>query len=140
MRCGLEGRSALGTGGGAGCGLGCARWLVEDGATVTICGRTEARLRDAAEEIGAHWVVADVTQEDQVHAAVEAATANGGGLHIAVANAGGGMTAGPIVMTALGGGKARSALTLTAPFPPTKHAPPATGRPGGGPMGAMSPI
>src|SRR3546814_10762641 len=58
---------------------------------ISICGRTEGRLRDAAEEIGAHWVVADVTQEDQVQAAVEAATANGGGLHIAVANAGGGM-------------------------------------------------
>src|SRR3546814_18066575 len=112
MSGGLEGRSALVTGGGSGIGLGCARRLVEDGATVTICGRTEARLRDAAEEIGAHWVVADVTQEDQVHAAVEAATANGGGIHIAVANAGGGMTAGPIVMTNPEGWNATPALNL----------------------------
>src|SRR3546814_9324383 len=101
MSGGLEGRSALVTGGGSGIGLGCARRLVEDGATVTICGRTEGRLSDADEEIGAHWVVADVTQEDEVQHAVEAATDHGARLHISVANAGGGTTVGQVVLAAL---------------------------------------
>ena len=50
-----------------------ARRLIADGATVTICGRTESRLEQAAEEIGAHWVVCDVTDEDSVANAVRVA-------------------------------------------------------------------
>ena len=48
---GLEGYAALVTGGGTGIGKGCAARLAADGAAVTICGRTESRLVDAAKII-----------------------------------------------------------------------------------------
>ena len=50
---GIEGRSALVTGGGSGIGLGTATLLAADGAHVTICGRTEDKLIAAVEEISA---------------------------------------------------------------------------------------
>jgi NAD(P)-dependent dehydrogenase (short-subunit alcohol dehydrogenase family) len=78
----IEGWSILVTGGGSGIGLGTAERLAADGAHVTICGRTEQKLVDAAERIRAAatggatvtHVVADVTVEDQVVAAVQATT------------------------------------------------------------------
>jgi NAD(P)-dependent dehydrogenase (short-subunit alcohol dehydrogenase family) len=96
---GLEGKAALVTGGGTGIGWACAAALAADGAAVTICGRTESTLRDGVERLQsarASYVVADVTAEDQVAAAVGAATAATGGLDIVVANAGGGGALGPL--------------------------------------------
>ncbi len=95
---GLEGRAVLVTGGGSGIGRACAERLAADGAAVTICGRTEARLAEAAEQIEARagrggrvqYVVADVTVEDDVRAAVSRACEPTGGLDGCVANAGGG--------------------------------------------------
>jgi NAD(P)-dependent dehydrogenase (short-subunit alcohol dehydrogenase family) len=136
----LKGQSALVTGGGSGIGLACARRLVVDGATVTICGRTEARLRDAAREIGAEWVVCDVTDEASVAAAVTAASATGGGLHIVVANAGGGRVAGPLVLNTLEGWNDSLAVNLTGTFLVIKHAAPVMARSGGGSIVAMSSI
>ena len=56
----MDGYGVLVTGGGSGIGLACAQRLARDGAVVTICGRTEARLREAAATIDgdAGWVVA----------------------------------------------------------------------------------
>ncbi|HWD07421.1 MAG TPA: SDR family oxidoreductase [Amycolatopsis sp.] len=92
----LAGYAALVTGGGTGLGKACAARLAADGATVTICGRTEKRLAAAAEEIrkstaggDVHYVVADVTNEDDMRAAVAAAAEPTGGLDACVANAGG---------------------------------------------------
>ena len=48
---GLEGYAALVTGGGTGIGCACALRLAADGAAVTILGRTESRLVDAATRI-----------------------------------------------------------------------------------------
>ena len=93
---GLEGQAFLVTGGGSGIGRACAERLVADGATVTICGRTEAKLVEAAEQIGARYVVADVTVEDDVAAAVARAAEPTGGLDGCVANAGGGGTMAPL--------------------------------------------
>ena len=95
---GLEGYAALVTGGGTGIGKGCAARLAADGAAVTICGRTESRLVDAAKVIGdaaghggsVRYIVADVTDEDSVGAAVELARQPTGGLDAVIANAGGG--------------------------------------------------
>ena len=77
-RGGLEGMAALVTGGGSGIGLGCAVRLAADGAHVTICGRSEERLkkgrggdprgRGAGGPVQS--IAADVTREDQVEAAV----------------------------------------------------------------------
>ena len=95
---GLEGQAVLVTGGGTGIGRACAQRLAADGAAVTICGRTEAKLEDAAKQIEAtaahggsvQWITADVTNEDDVKAAVAKALEPTGSLWGCVANAGGG--------------------------------------------------
>lgn len=77
---GVAGWSVLVTGGGSGIGLATAERLAADGAHVTICGRTEQKLVDATERITkaacdaatASYVVADVTVEEEVAAAVAA--------------------------------------------------------------------
>ncbi len=96
----LEGRSVVVTGGGTGIGAACARLAAAEGARVTICGRTEGRLRETAERIRADggeigFVVADVTVEEDVARLMAAATDFGSGLHGVVANAGGGGGLGP---------------------------------------------
>ena len=96
----VEGKSVIVTGGGTGIGAACARRLAADGASVTICGRTESKLVDVADKIRAEGgtiqhVVTDVTQEDQVAALVAAAVEAYGGIHGFVANAGGGGGMGP---------------------------------------------
>lgn len=93
----LRGKTALVTGGGTGIGFGVARRLVEHGAGVTIVGRREdvlaeaaARLRQTTPQARVKAQVCDVTQEDQVAAAVKAAAGDGGRLDVLVANAGSG--------------------------------------------------
>jgi 7-alpha-hydroxysteroid dehydrogenase len=95
---GLEGLAVLVTGGGTGIGKACAAKLAADGAAVTICGRTEANLEAAAEEIATvvdhggsiQLVAGDVTNEADVQAIVEYASQVTGGLNGCIANAGGG--------------------------------------------------
>ena len=97
----LHGKSILVTGGGTGIGTACAAALAADGAAVTICGRTESKLLDAAGRItpghggSVRTIVADVTDEQQVIAAIEFASDDTGALHGLVANAGGGGGLGP---------------------------------------------
>lgn len=94
----LEGMAVLVTGGGTGIGKACARQLASDGAAVTITGRTEASLSAACEEISTalnhggsiHYVIGDVTVEDDVIAMVSKACEPTGKLNACVANAGGG--------------------------------------------------
>jgi 7-alpha-hydroxysteroid dehydrogenase len=101
---GLEGKAALVSGGGTGIGFACAAALVADGATVTICGRTETTLQDGVDRLtkiadlggDASYIVADVTDEADVSAAVTAAATPTGNLDIVVANAGGGGALGPV--------------------------------------------
>jgi NAD(P)-dependent dehydrogenase (short-subunit alcohol dehydrogenase family) len=87
----LEGRTALVTGGGTGIGKACAAAMARLGAVVTIAGPDAAVLEQAADDLRSdgmvRFVQADVTEEDQVAAAVEAA-ASSGRLDIALANAG----------------------------------------------------
>jgi NAD(P)-dependent dehydrogenase (short-subunit alcohol dehydrogenase family) len=49
----LSGQAALITGGGSGIGLACARYLVRDGASVTIMGRSADRLHEAEQSLAA---------------------------------------------------------------------------------------
>ncbi len=87
----LAERSALVVGGASGLGAATARLLRESGATVTIADRDPDRGAALAEELGAgaSFVAADVTEPDQVAAAVEAAAAaSPGGLRVSVCCAG----------------------------------------------------
>jgi NAD(P)-dependent dehydrogenase (short-subunit alcohol dehydrogenase family) len=85
---------ALIVGGGSGIGLATAALLAADGASVTIAGRTEAKLAAAAAPLAAaghlvDWLVCDALDGDSVRRAVEHA-AGDRGLDVAVAVPGGG--------------------------------------------------
>jgi NAD(P)-dependent dehydrogenase (short-subunit alcohol dehydrogenase family) len=91
----LDGLHAIVVGGGSGLGLGAARLLARDGAHVTIAGRTEQKLRDAvdacrADDLELSWVACDALDAGQVRDAVDAASDDAHGLHIAVTVPGGG--------------------------------------------------
>ncbi len=142
----LAGMAALLTGAGSGIGLACARALAADGAAVTIMGRDEDKLRQAARSLedvatGAHVgvVAGDVGDEDDVAAAVAAASAPLGGLHLAVANAGtGGLS--PVIATPVEEWERIMRTNLTGTFLTFKHAGAAIARAGGGAMCAISSI
>jgi NAD(P)-dependent dehydrogenase (short-subunit alcohol dehydrogenase family) len=104
MQLSFEDRTYLVTGGGSGIGKGMAAGLVAAGASVMIVGRNPDRLAAAVQEIEAvkadggeiRYEPADVTDEDEVTRAVDAATAWHGRLHGVVHCAGGSETIGPI--------------------------------------------
>ncbi|MFM7127601.1 MAG: SDR family NAD(P)-dependent oxidoreductase [Actinomycetota bacterium] len=138
----LAGNVALVTGGGSGIGLGCARELVRDGATVVLAARNVERLQSAAVELSGlgevHTVACDVTSEDSVQAACAAAQ-QVGPLTMVVANAGFG-TGGPIHLTNLDDWNAIMATNLTGAFLTIKHAVPHLAANGGGSIVAISSI
>ncbi len=136
---GIAGYAALVTGGGSGIGLGTSLRLVRDGAHVTICGRTEEKLVAAIGELesliaevkasggpvgSARYVVADVTVEDEVAAAVAAASSDRGRLEILFACAGGAHHMGPITGADVEGVRATIDLNLVGTFLCIKHAAP----------------
>ncbi|MET0447283.1 MAG: SDR family NAD(P)-dependent oxidoreductase [Aeromicrobium sp.] len=88
----LTGRNAVVTGGSAGIGLAMARALAEAGAHVTIWGRTASRLETARDELAADGLdvearTVDVSDEESVRTAMQAAAADGG-VDVVVVNAG----------------------------------------------------
>ena len=80
----LAGRRALVTGGSRGIGKAVAAALVAEGATVTICARSESALRATAAELGVHAVAADTGDDGSVRDLVTAATHTMGGVDILV--------------------------------------------------------
>lgn len=92
----LVSKTALVTGGGTGIGFGIAAKLLKANAQVTIAGRREDVLKEAAERLKAsvsatadiRIVCCDVTDAAAVKNAVEVAANSKGVLDIAVANAG----------------------------------------------------
>lgn len=95
MDLGLAGKAAAVMAGSDGLGKACAMALAREGADVAICGRTEAKLRAAADEIAKATgrrvvpIVADVSNAHDVERFVNAAAADLRGLHVLVVNAGG---------------------------------------------------
>jgi NAD(P)-dependent dehydrogenase (short-subunit alcohol dehydrogenase family) len=142
----LSGNVALVTGGGSGIGLGCARELVIDGATVVLAARNTERLESAAAELRAvarggaqvHTVACDVTDEDSVSSACSDAASHGR-LTMVVANAGYG-TGGPIHLTQLADWNGVIGTNLTGAFLTIKHAVPHLAANGGGSIVAISSI
>jgi NAD(P)-dependent dehydrogenase (short-subunit alcohol dehydrogenase family) len=99
----LTGQTVLVTGGGSGIGKGVAAAVAAAGGNAMLVGRNADKLSAAADEIGAQggpgsvlYAPADVTNEDEVARAVEAATAWTGRLQGVVHCAGGSETIGPI--------------------------------------------
>ena len=94
----LEGYGILVTGGGTGIGKACAASLAQNGALVTICGRTEEKLEKAVDDIASmvpdggkiQYATCDVTNEEHVVRVMAEAAEFGDGLDGVVANAGGG--------------------------------------------------
>lgn len=88
------------TGGSAGIGLETARQLRSRGAQVAICGRNEARVREAADAIGALGIHADVSVEDDVVRMVRQVVEAFGDYDVLINNAGFGSFA-PLVDTSV---------------------------------------
>lgn len=142
----LSGQAAFVTGGGSGIGLRIATYLVRDGASVTISGRSEERLRGAVAELESEaadgasvgWAACDVADEAQVEAAV-AKAGELGPLRLVVASAGGG-SLGPIITTPTEDWNTVMATNLTGTFLTFKHGGAAVSASGGGSMLAISSI
>jgi NAD(P)-dependent dehydrogenase (short-subunit alcohol dehydrogenase family) len=71
----LADSTAIVTGGASGMGEATARRLANEGATVVIIDRDAGKGEKVASDLGGRFVQADVTSEDDVSAAVAAATA-----------------------------------------------------------------
>lgn len=142
----LRGSNALVTGGGSGLGLACARWLLRDGATVTIVGRSRPRLEPAAAALAGdaddgarvRRAVCDVTDEDSVAEAVRVAN-EGDGLRIVVASAGVGWLA-PLATIPVEAWRNVMEVNLTGNFLTLKHATPAMRAAGGGAYTVISSV
>jgi NAD(P)-dependent dehydrogenase (short-subunit alcohol dehydrogenase family) len=144
----LDGWSALITGGGSGIGLACAQRLAADGASVTICGRSVDRLREAVSSIeevaapGAQVAAqqADVTDEESIAAAVAAASGLIGRLDAIVISAGGSETIGPVTQTDAEAWRRTIDLNVTGAMLTIKHGARVMAAQGGGAIVAMSSV
>ena len=148
MRLSFHDRTYLVTGGGSGIGKGVAAGLVAAGASVMIVGRNADRLAAAVEEIESlesdggsiRYEPADVTNEDEVTRAVDAATAWHGRLNGAVHSAGGSLTVGPITHTDSEAWRQTVDLNVNGTMYVLKHAARELVRGGGGSFVGISSI
>ncbi|WKT88070.1 SDR family oxidoreductase [Microbacterium maritypicum] len=133
----LHARTVLITGAGSGIGRATARLLAQEGARVALLDRDRAALDATADVVRASTgpaqetvrVVADVTDEEQVSAAVSAAVAALGGLDHVVCCAGVSGPVGSLIEdTDLAAWNAVLAVNVTGPFLVLKHALPALRR------------
>ncbi len=90
MDLGLAGKRAIVAGASSGLGLGCAKALAAEGATVAIGSRSAERVATAAETIeGAVGIVGDVSTTEGAVGFVNDGVEALGGVDILIANAGG---------------------------------------------------
>ena len=107
----LAGKRVLITGGGSGLGADLARGFAMAGADVVICERREGPLRAVAGPLGARFVTADVTREDDIARVFTLA----GPCDIVIANAGAADSA-PFGQVTLDQWNAMLAVNLTGVF------------------------
>ena len=84
----LNGATALISGGTSGIGFAIAKALKDAGSRVAITGRDEARLKAAADQLGALAIRADVSNEADVERTYREVLAAFGHLDILINNAG----------------------------------------------------
>ncbi|MGC1107673.1 MAG: SDR family NAD(P)-dependent oxidoreductase [Candidatus Acidiferrales bacterium] len=84
----LAGKHALVTGGARGIGEAITRALIAHGARVTMTGRDAKRLEQASRELGAAFIVSDVTDRDDVVRTAKTTRDTSGRIDILVNNAG----------------------------------------------------
>ncbi len=86
----VEELSVLVTGGGSGIGEGIARYYVERGASVTVCGRRADKIDTVARALGDRClaVQGDITIEDDRRKILDSTIQHGGHLDVFVSNAG----------------------------------------------------
>jgi NAD(P)-dependent dehydrogenase (short-subunit alcohol dehydrogenase family) len=125
----IKGLAVLVTGGGSGIGEASAAKLAADGAHVMICGRTEEKLIGAVERIQGtaaggttvQHIVADVTDEQAVNAAVAAATSVTGRLDGLFACAGGSTGMAPLATAEVDDIRSTMELNYIGTFLCLKH-------------------
>ena len=115
-----QSRVVLVTGSSSGIGRACAKKFAADGAKVALVARNGERLAEAVQEIEAEGgvataVVADVTREQEVERAVQAAVAAFGGIDVLV-NAAGIIATGTVETTQLEDWDYMMNLNVRAPF------------------------
>lgn len=92
MDLGLEGKTAVVTGGSKGIGFAIARTFLEEGANVYICARRADEVEAAVRELGAYGNIAgttaDMTVEDDVYRTAEEAYSRFGSLDCWINNVG----------------------------------------------------
>ena len=130
----LDGRVAIVTGGASGIGAATAELFVAEGAKVLIADMQEERGEETAAALGdaAAFQHVDVTKEDDVAAAVDAAVDRWGGLDIMFNNAGFGGALGPIETTTVDDFDLTFDVLVKGVFLGIKHAAPAMRERGGG--------
>jgi NAD(P)-dependent dehydrogenase (short-subunit alcohol dehydrogenase family) len=95
----LEGRVCVVTGGAGSVGLATARLFLAEGARVALIDLRQAELDHAVERLGNRsvmTVVADVSRDEEVAAAIEAVNARFGPIDVLFSNAGNFGTVAPI--------------------------------------------
>lgn len=133
---GLDGKVAVITGGGSGIGDATAKRLVQEGAKVVICGRTEEKLEETVEqidategEIVAHQ--ADISQASDLKDLYEAVDDRWGRLDVVFAHAGINGVWAPIEELAPEEWNRTIDINLTGTFYTVKYAVPMLKRQGG---------
>lgn len=121
----LAGKHALITGGGSGINLGIAKRFARAGASITIVGRTQAKLDQAAQQLQALGAraagqSADVRNFDALGAAFDAGVAQFGPLDIVIAGAAGNFLA-PAVGISPNGFKSVIEIDLNGTFHTFRH-------------------
>ena len=128
----LDGKVAVITGGASGIGEASVRLFVEEGAEVVVADVQDERGGNLASELGAEYVHADVTREEDVEAVVSHAVDVYGRLDCMFNNAGIAGAVGPIESVTVEAFNQTVAVLLRGVFLGVKHAAPVMRAQGGG--------